>query len=448
MRTEAIALAATLLLTPLGASAADLAIWWQKGFYAQEDEGLRATVAAFEQKTGRQVELVLYPEEELATKIMAALEADRPPDFAFGLNLNFYVRRWAFEDRLVDLTDAVGSFSSLFDPAQFDMAVTLDARTGRRALYALPMGQTMNNVHVWKSLLERAGLSLNDVPKEWEGFWSFWCDRVQPAVRKGLGRSDIWGVGLAMSAGPVSVDTMLNFLQFVDADDADYVTRDGRLVIDDPKVRQKLIRAIDSYTGIYRKGCTPPESLNWDGAGNNQAFLAQAVVMTPNASLSIPNALKRERPDDYYRNTATIQWPLGPAGEAFPLQGLHYQAVAFARGAHVDAAKEFVRFLVAEGWLMHYLDFSGERMLPSIPALLDQPFWLDPSDPHHMAAVIQAKTRPLALDYSASSGDPRHDTVFLERVWAKAVHRVAADGISPEQAVDEAIARIKQILSE
>ena len=35
-----------------------------------------------------------------------------------------------------------------------------------------------------------------------------------------------------------------------------------------------------------------------------------------------------------------------------------------------------------------------------------------------------------------------------ENVWAKAVHRVAAEGISPEQAVDEAIARIKQILAE
>ena len=32
--------------------------------------------------------------------------------------------------------------------------------------------------------------------------------------------------------------------------------------------------------------------------------------------------------------------------------------------------------------------------------------------------------------------------------WPEAVHRVAADGISPEQAVDEAIARIKQILAE
>jgi hypothetical protein len=34
------------------------------------------------------------------------------------------------------------------------------------------------------------------------------------------------------------------------------------------------------------------------------------------------------------------------------------------------------------------------------------------------------------------------------RIWPKAVHRVVADGLTPEQAVDEAIARIKQILSE
>jgi hypothetical protein len=33
-------------------------------------------------------------------------------------------------------------------------------------------------------------------------------------------------------------------------------------------------------------------------------------------------------------------------------------------------------------------------------------------------------------------------------VWGKAVHRVAAEGISPEQAVNEAIARIKEILAE
>jgi multiple sugar transport system substrate-binding protein len=122
--------------------------------------------------------------------------------------------------------------------------------------------------------------------------------------------------------------------------------------------------------------------------------------------------------------------------------------VVFKDGANVATAKEFVRFLVSEGWLMHYLNFSGERMLPSIPALLDQPFWLDPSDPHRMAAVMQAQARPLSYQYAPASGDLRHNQVYNEWVWAKAIHRVVNEGISPEQAVDEAIARIKQILSE
>ena len=70
------------------------------------------------------------------------------------------------------------------------------------------------------------------------------------------------------------------------------------------------------------KGCTPPDAVNWaTGDRNNEAFLAQTVVMTENETLSIPNALKRERPDDYYENAATIEWPLGPTGEPFPIDG-------------------------------------------------------------------------------------------------------------------------------
>jgi multiple sugar transport system substrate-binding protein len=111
-------------------------------------------------------------------------------------------------------------------------------------------------------------------------------------------------------------------------------------------------------------------------------------------------------------------------------------------------AKEFVRFLVAEGWLAHYLDFAGERMLPPMPKLLDAPFWLDPSDPHRMAAVMQASARPLQYDYATVTGDWRHDLAFREELWAKAANRIVTEGISPEEAVDEAIARIEQILNE
>jgi hypothetical protein len=61
---------------------------------------------------------------------------------------------------------------------------------------------------------------------------------------------------------------------------------------------------------------------------------------------------------------------------------------------------------------------------------------------------MQVSSRPLAGTYAVASGNWRHVQVDSENVWGNAVHRVAADGISPEQAVDEAIARIKQILSE
>jgi multiple sugar transport system substrate-binding protein len=92
-----------------------------------------------------------------------------------------------------------------------------------------------------------------------EAFWAFWCDRLQPAMRRATGRDDIYGVGLPMSAN--SHDTRLQFEQFMQAYDANYVTRDGELIIDDPEIRRRLVRTMDSYTAIYRKGCTPPDSI-------------------------------------------------------------------------------------------------------------------------------------------------------------------------------------------
>jgi ABC-type glycerol-3-phosphate transport system substrate-binding protein len=65
-----------------------------------------------------------------------------------------------------------------------------------------------------------------------------------------------------------------------------------------------------------------------------------------------------------------------------------------------------------------------------------------------MASVMQLASRPLAPNYAAASGDWRHDRVEQEYVWANAIHRVVTEDIRPKQAVDEAIARIKEILAE
>jgi hypothetical protein len=54
MRARAVILALALVLAPLGAKAADLVVWWEKGVYADEDKAVREIAAAFEQKTGKQ----------------------------------------------------------------------------------------------------------------------------------------------------------------------------------------------------------------------------------------------------------------------------------------------------------------------------------------------------------------------------------------------------------
>jgi multiple sugar transport system substrate-binding protein len=89
---------------------------------------------------------------------------------------------------------------------------------------------------------------------------------------------------------------------------------------------------LEAYTLIWRKGCTPPDSATWTSTGNNEAFLAQTVVMTPNASLSIPAALRTARPDDYYKNAATIDWPDGANGQPLVIDGGFAHAVVFKDG--------------------------------------------------------------------------------------------------------------------
>ena len=276
MRRFAVGLVVALIVTPPGAQAADLVVWWDEGYLAEEGEAVREIIAAFEQETGKQVALVTFPQDDLPGEIEAAFAAGTPPDLAFGYNLPEYVGPWAFDDRLVDLADTIGSFSTMFDPGLLEQTVRFNGRTGRKALYGLPFGHSSNHLHIWRNLLEQAGFTLTDIPHEWDAFWWFWCDRVQPAVREATGRDDIWAVGLPM--GPAT-DGWTQFMQFVVANDAAYVTPNGRLVIDEPEVRSRLVRVMDSYAAIYRKGWTPPDSLSWSDSHNNEAFLAQRVVM-------------------------------------------------------------------------------------------------------------------------------------------------------------------------
>jgi multiple sugar transport system substrate-binding protein len=122
---------------------------------------------------------------------------------------------------------------------------------------------------------------------------------------------------------------------------------------------------------------------------------------------------------------------------------------AVLKAQHPALAADFVRFLAEEGWLAHWLTFAGDYMLPPMRKLVEQPFWLDTSDPHRMRTAMQILSRPQQFNnIGVRDNEWRSDQIWRQHVWGNAVHRVVAEGVSPAQAVDEAIARIKQFLAE
>ncbi len=95
----------------------------------------------------------------------------------------------------------------------------------------------------------------------------------------------IYGVGQPM--GVESTDSFQSFYTFMDAYNVKLVDDDGKLLVDDPKVRDGLIHALKDYTDTYIRGCTPPSSTTWKDPDNNVAFHNKTIVMTHNFTISI-----------------------------------------------------------------------------------------------------------------------------------------------------------------
>ena len=64
----------------------------------------------------------------------------------------------------------------------------------------------------------------------------------------------------------------MEFFQFVAAYDADYVTRDGQLVIDDPEADDRLIEAVDATGRLIAKAVPRPTRSHGTTATTTSSF--------------------------------------------------------------------------------------------------------------------------------------------------------------------------------
>jgi multiple sugar transport system substrate-binding protein len=446
------ALAAALLLGMQPASAQEkLTVWWAKGFYKSEDDALFAVVKKFEAKTGVQVDLSQYAPQDMVPKTVSALDAGTPPDLAYADVYDFQVAgKWAFEGKLEDLSDVIEPLKGNFAPNTIETAYLYNDKAKKKAYYAFPTKQQTMHIEYWIDMLETAGLKESDIPKTWKEYWSFWCDKVQPAYRKATG-TRAYGIGQPM--GVDSSDSFYSFLTFMDAYDVKLVDDNGKLLVDDPKVKQGLVGALKDYTDVYAKGCTPPSSTSWKDPDNNVAFHNKTTVMTHNATISIAakwlddannDTLSAEQRDqakkNYYELIRTAGFPSKPDGSPMVYRTAVKLGMIFADSKNKARAKEFVSFLLQEENLTPYVEGALGRWFPVTKAAQQRPFWLE--DRHRKSVHDQYAAGTVMFEFTRNY---KFTILNNENVWAKAMNRVVSEKVPVDKAVDELIARIKQV---
>lgn len=436
-------LAASALAKPALARGQTLTIWWNQGYYPAEDAALRNLVAAWERQSGNRVNLTLLPGQALNKKITSALASGEVPDVMYADDAPAQiVPQNAWKGRLVDVSDVVETVKSILSPTAIESSQFYNAVEKKRAFYGVPYKGATLNLPAWRSLIEKAGYRVNELPKRWDDFFNTFKP-IQRKLRK-LGMSHTYGLGYTVST--IGGDPNNLFNQFLVAyGGRNIVTPQGQLNVRDPKVRKAVIDTINAEAIPFKEGYVPAGALKWGDPDNNKAFHAKEVVMSPNDTISISVAVMNNR-KWYYDDIVGLELPLDNEGRHVPaLLGVELAFIP-ARAKNIGAAKDFLRYLVQPAHLDNCLKQAQGRWLPVIPQIVhNDPYWLDPRDPHRPPAVRQGVLEPTLTWFYVFN--PAYAQVNAEHVFPAAISDVI-NGMEVNQAVDKAFTRVEEIFAQ
>ena len=147
-----------------------------------------------------------------------------------------------------------------------------------------------------------------------------------------------------------------------------------------------------------------------------------------------------------YDDIVTMGLPLDNGGKPIPSQ-LGVAGAFIAKNAkNVEVAKDFLKYLIQPKVVNEYLKAGLGRALPPMPGLVkNDPFWLDPKDPHRSAYARQGMLDPTVPVYPIFN--PGYAEADAQQIWGTAEAEVIREGMTPQVAAEKALKRIGAILA-
>ena len=420
------------------AAAKTATVWWVQGFAQEEDVAFRKVVEDYQKASGNTLDYSIIPYAPERQKIVSAIASGDVPDL-FTANPAEIVALYAWQGKLVDVSDVIETQKHELSETALLSAQCYNNETRRRSFYGVPFtGATLPN-HIWKSLVEKAGYKIEDIPKTWDAHYDFFKD-VQTKLRA-QGMRNVFGLGFQLTTNGVDPNNMFHYF-LIAYGGQDIVTKNGQLHLDDPKVRAAVIKALTYPTTAYKEGFVPPGAINWNDADDNNAFHSKLIVTDLDGTISTEVAIIKD--PEAYNDIYTMGLPLSNEGKPVPSQLTVVNAMIPQGAKNVEVAKDFLKYFIQPKVNNEWLKVGLGRNIPVMPSVArNDPWWV--ADPHRKAYTEQGVFGQTVPAYWAFN--PAYARVQNEHVWSTAWTDIMTGGLTPEAAADKAYQRINDIFA-
>ncbi|WP_293853953.1 extracellular solute-binding protein [uncultured Alsobacter sp.] len=401
--------ATSSLAAPALVKGSKLTYWGGLIFSDKANKLLVDTINKWGADNGIQTEVVMINQNETVQKVSAAVASNTLPDaLDLSLDLLMLLSRQGVFHTVDEIFDSLGKAQGGWFPAIASASDTSKVAGGRTGI---PYGVSGNLLLRRNDLLSKAGFK--NPPTTWE-------ELSQQAAA--INKPPLYGLGLALSnVGDGNVQ--VGVLQSYGGRIADDTGTKAAIKSEATREYLKWVKA------AWDKKLFPPGNTTWDGAGDNNAYLAgQAAFIANTGSVGI--AAKSQDPE-LYQATLYSSLPGGPKG-VVSATNTNLRAIPKS-SKNPDAARALLEFLGSPEFMNAYYEqaiygpvLQGQSKLkaftsgdPILSGLLD---------------LVVKGTAPAYPDvYNTAFADAYNNFVV-----PKMVQRVVIDNWDFDRAMDEA----------
>jgi len=392
-----------------------LTIWFGQSFLEAMDKRLGSMFQDYGKERGVEIDFIITPSAQLPQRLAAAIQGKNPPDICYQYDSDTQYYRG--QNQLVEVTDVWTDLKKkggeVYPAAE--ATISWDSKA-----WSIPFGINPWPVHARKDLLDKAGLKY---PATWDEFIET-CKKIQHPPQ-------VYGYGMCLGKND---DCNCNFINLMWTFGAQMQTKDNKPSFNTPETRKAFALIADMYT---KHKIIPPGAINWDNAGNNNAYQSDQCVFVQNPA-SVLAWCQVNKPQ-LAEATTLANIPAGPAGSFGQVDC--WAMSIFKDSKAQDVAKEALAYVMEPNRYDEFIQMAAGRYVPVYKKLTNTKFWKESKFYHTYPGLAETgRIMAYAGQPTAAFGE-----VLRNYLIPDALQSVIVQGVSVDNAVNEADKKIQAI---